>query len=331
MRRGFLRNRMKKDLVVPRASLDHACDILVKECAHVQKGEEVLILADDRQAPKLSTAISTSVSKLHAYAVSIIYPAIQPYREPPQAVLHAMKSSDVIIACSTTPIASGIVDEALKTGPRILSMFRITIDALRRTVPIDYAALRREMKKIKQILDASHFVEISSPRGTHLKVRMADRQTMLALGSIRKPGEIDFIPAGAIGTAPLEGTGEGKVVVDGTILGFGRCLKPIAFEIEKGRVNRLKGGDDWKGLKELLRRDENASMLCEIGLGVNPRAKLVGGPEDERVRGSVHIGLGENRYFGGTLASASHLDGTMLHATLKVDGKELVREGKLLI
>jgi leucyl aminopeptidase (aminopeptidase T) len=242
-----------------------------------------------------------------------------------------MKSSDVIIACSTTPIVSGIIEEALKAGTRILSMFRVTIDALRRTVPIDYRALSIEMKKIKKILDASNFVEIFSPKGTHLHVQMANRPTRLALGSVRKRGEIDFIPAGAIGVAPLEGTAEGRAVVDGTILGFGRCLKPITFEIEKGRVKKVKGGGDWKGLRELLRRDENASMLCEIGLGANPKAKLVGGPEDERVRGSVHVGLGENRYFGGTLASTSHLDGTMLRATLKVDGKELVKDGRLLI
>jgi leucyl aminopeptidase (aminopeptidase T) len=242
-----------------------------------------------------------------------------------------MKSSDVIIACSTRPIAGGVMDKSLKAGARILSMFRITPDALCRTVPIDYRALTLEMKKIKRTLDASNFVEIFSPKGTRLHVRMANRPTRLALGSVRKPGEIDFIPAGAIGVAPLEGTAEGKVIVDGTILGFGRCLKPITFEIEKGRVKKVKGGDDWKGLKELLRRDENASVLCEIGLGANPKARLVGGPEDERVRGSVHFGLGENRYFGGTLASESHLDGTMLGATLKVDGRELVRGGHLMI
>lgn len=72
-------------------------------------------------------------------------------------------------------------------------------------------------------------------------------------------------------------------------------------------------------------------MFCEIGLGVNPKAILVGGPEDERVRGSVHFGLGDNRLFDGTVASASHLDGTMLKATLTVDGTNLVRNGKLLI
>jgi len=312
-------------------SLDRTCYILLEECAHVRRGEEVLVVADDLQAPEIAAAISRAASKLRAHAISIVYPAIQPYREPPRPVLQAMKSVDVVIACATRPIAGGVMDEALKAGARILSMFRITPDALCRTVPIDYPTLTHEMKRIKKILDASHEIEITSRRGTNLYVKMANRPTLLALGSVRKSGEIDYIPAGAIGVAPLEGTAEGKVVVDGTILGFGRCLKPITFEIEKGRVKKIWGGDNWKGLRELLGRDENASMLCEIGLGANPKAKLVGGPEDERVRGSVHIGLGENRYFGGTLASTSHLDGTMLRATLTVDGKDLVKDGRLLI
>jgi leucyl aminopeptidase (aminopeptidase T) len=242
-----------------------------------------------------------------------------------------MKNADVVVACSTRPMANGVMEDALKSGSRILSMFRITMGALCRTVPIDYRTLTEEMKKIKKILDASRAIKITSPRGTHLCVQMANRPTLLALGSVRKSGEIDYIPAGAIGVAPREGTAEGKVVVDGTLLGFGRCLKPVTFEIEKGRVVKVRGESKWKGLGELLHRDKFALWICEIGLGVNPKARLVGGPEDERVRGSVHIGLGENRYFGGILASASHLDGTMLHATLKVDGKELIKDGRLLI
>jgi leucyl aminopeptidase (aminopeptidase T) len=311
--------------------LVRACKILVEQCAHVRSGEEVLVISDDLQAPELCTAISTAARSIRSHAISMVYPAIPPYGEPPRTVIHAMNNADVVIGCATTPIASGIIEEALKAGARILSMFRITTDALSRTVPIDYRALSREMKRIKRILDASDFIEISSPSGTRLSVQMAGRPTMLALGSVRKPGEIDFIPAGAIGVAPLEGTAEGKVVVDGTLLGFGRAVKPVTFEIQKGRVVKVKGVSYWKGLRELLYRDEYASWLCEIGLGVNPRARLVGGPEDERIRGSVHVGLGENRYFGGTIASASHLDGTLLRATLTVDGKELVKDGRLLI
>jgi leucyl aminopeptidase (aminopeptidase T) len=311
--------------------LSHACNILMEQCASVRRGEEVLIVADDLQAHELNGSLWTAAARFGAHPVLMVYPAIEPYGEPPRTVLHAMKSADVVIACGTRPFASQVMEEALKTGARILSMFRITPDAVARTVPIDYPVLNREMKKIKKILDDSTVIEISSARGTQLRVRMGGRPTRLALGSVRKSGEIDFIPAGAIGVAPLEGTAEGRVAVDGTVLGFGRCPEPILFEFERGKAKALKRGTRWEGLRELLGRDRNAAMLCEIGLGANPKARLTGGPEDERVRGSVHIGLGENRFFGGTLASASHLDGTMLKATLTVDGQDLVRNGKLLV
>lgn len=308
-----------------------ACKILMEQCAHVKKGEELLIVSDDLQSGELELALRDAAVQVGAHPVLANYPALEPYREPPRTVLNAMKSAGVVIACATRPLASEAMEEALKAGARILSMFRITPDALCRTVDIDYSILAKQMTKIKKILDASKVIRISSPRGTDLHVRMAGRSTRLALGSVRKPGQIDFIPAGAIGVAPLEGTAEGRVAVDGTILGLGRCFRPVFFEFERGKVKSLTGETRWKGLKELLHRDPNATLLCEIGLGVNPKARLVGGPEDERVRGSVHIGLGENRYFGGTLASASHLDGTILGSTLTVDGRDLVRNGKLLI
>lgn len=314
-----------------KSRLVHACRILVTECAHIRRGEEVLLLTDDLQAPILSEAISVAVSQRGGVPISVVYPAIPPYWEPPQTVIHAMKRADVVIAFAIRPIGSEPIEEAREAGARLLSMFRITPDALVRTVPIDYERLKRETRKIQKTLETSGVAEIASPQGTNFRVRMAGRPVRAALGSVRKRGEIDFIPAGAIGVAPLEGTAEGRVVANGTILGFGRCLRPLIFEVEKGRVMSVKGGRQWKGLRELLERDANATCLCEIGLGVNPKAKLVGGPEDERVRGSVHIGLGENRYFGGTLASASHLDATLVGATLTVDGKELVKNGRLLM
>jgi leucyl aminopeptidase (aminopeptidase T) len=311
--------------------LARACNILIKECAHVRKGEEVLVLADEAQDKALVSGIATAVSRSGAGAISMIYPTIAPYREPPESVVEAMKKAPVIIACGTTPMAAEVIRESLESGARILSMFRISPESFARTVPIDYRKLKREMEKIKKILDGAGTVEITSPAGTQFKVRMAGRPTKLALGSVRKAGEVDHIAAGAIGVAPLEGTAEGRIVVDGTILGFGRAFDPVTFEIRAGKIMKTKGGRNWKGLRQLLHRDDYAPWVCEIGLGVNPKARLVGGPEDERVRGSVHVGFGENRFFEGTIASASHMDGTMLRATLLVDGKELVRDGKLLI
>jgi leucyl aminopeptidase (aminopeptidase T) len=311
--------------------LAHACNILIRECAHVRKGEEVLVLADDAQERDLVSGLAAAVSRAGARAISMLYPVIAPYREPPRSVVLAMKNAPVVLACGTTPMAAEVIKESLESGARMLSMFRISPESFARTVPIDYRRLKREMRKIKDILDGSGNVEIASPAGTEFKVQMAGRPTKLALGSVRKAGEVDHIAAGAIGVAPLEGTAEGRIVVDGTILGFGRAFDPVTLDIRAGKIVKIKGGGNWKGLRRLLRRDQHAPWVCEIGLGVNPKARLVGGPEDERVRGSVHVGFGENRFFEGTIASASHMDGTMLRATLRVDGKELVKGGRLLI
>jgi leucyl aminopeptidase (aminopeptidase T) len=328
---GSRKSRWEQEEIGVVRNLARACNILIKECAHVRKGEEVLVLADEDQDRDLVFGIATAVSRAGARAISMIHPTIAPYREPPETVVQAMKNVPVIIACGTTPIAAEVIKESLVSGARILSMFRITPESFARTVPIDYRTLKREMEKIKKILDGSGVVEISSPAGTQFRVQMAGRPTMLALGSVRKAGEVDHIAAGAIGVAPLEGTAEGRVVVDGTILGFGRAFDPVTFDIRAGKIMKIKGGRNWKGLRQLLHRDEYAPWVCEIGLGVNPKATLVGGPEDERVRGSVHVGFGENRFFEGTIASASHMDGTMLRATLKVDGKQIVRNGRFLI
>jgi len=324
-------NRTKKEEIQMGKDLARACDILMQKCAHVRKREEVLVLADDAQDRELVFGLAAAVSRAGAMAICMTYPVIAPYRVPPESVVEAMKNVPVIIACGTTPMAAEVIKQSLESGARILSMFRITPESFTRTVPIDYRLLKRETEKIKKILDGSGTVEITSPAGTRFKVQMAGRPTKIALGSVRKAGEVDFIAAGAIGVAPLEGTAEGRIVVDGTILGFGRAFDPVTFDIRAGKIVIIKGGRNWKGLRQLLHRDEYAPWVCEIGLGVNPEATLVGGPEDERVRGSVHVGFGENRFFEGTIASASHMDGTMLRATLKVDGKEIVKNGRLLV
>ena len=120
-----------------------ACKILMEQCAHVKKGEELLIVSDDLQSGELELALRDAAVQVGAHPVLANYPALEPYREPPRTVLNAMKSAGVVIACATRPLASEAMEEALKAGARILSMFRITPDALCRTVDIDYSILAK--------------------------------------------------------------------------------------------------------------------------------------------------------------------------------------------
>jgi leucyl aminopeptidase (aminopeptidase T) len=66
-------------------------------------------------------------------------------------------------------------------------------------------------------------------------------------------------------------------------------------------------------------------------LGLNDRAVLSGLVlEDEKVLGTVHIALGDNSTFGGTVEVPSHLDGVLLNPTLWLDGKKILEQGRLI-
>ncbi|MFA6506421.1 MAG: hypothetical protein WCT14_09995, partial [Treponemataceae bacterium] len=72
-------------------------------------------------------------------------------------------------------------------------------------------------------------------------------------------------------------------------------------------------------------------VVAELGIGTNDKATLIGNLlEDEKVYGTVHLAFGSNATFGGTISAGVHIDGIMLNPTLTVDGRVIVRGGKVL-
>ena len=70
--------------------------------------------------------------------------------------------------------------------------------------------------------------------------------------------------------------------------------------------------------------------IGELGIGTNPLARLTGVIlEDEKIYGTVHIALGSNDTFGGTVAAGIHVDGIITRPRLLLDGKTVVEEGKV--
>ena len=49
------------------------------------------------------------------------------------------------------------------------------------------------------------------------------------------------------------------------------------------------------------------------------------------IYGTVHIALGSNDTFGGTVAAGIHVDGIITRPELSLDGRVLVRDGKVLV
>ena len=77
---------------------------------------------------------------------------------------------------------------------------------------------------------------------------------------------------------------------------------------------------------------KGARNIAEFGIGTNDSAKLSGVLlEDEKVMGTVHLALGNNITMGGTFNVPIHLDGIIKKPTVYLDGKLLMKSGKLLI
>jgi leucyl aminopeptidase (aminopeptidase T) len=120
--------------------------------------------------------------------------------------------------------------------------------------------------------------------------------------------------------------------VDGAVAGVGLPAAPIVMMVEDGRIVSIEGGADAEKLRGLLESaDENAFRIAELGIGTNPSAKLMGHPlVDEKVLGTVHIGLGNNLFMGGAQDSATHLDVIMLQPQLLLDTEVVLDGGKII-
>ena len=53
--------------------------------------------------------------------------------------------------------------------------------------------------------------------------------------------------------------------------------------------------------------------------------------EDEKILGTVHVAFGASASIGGVVQVPIHLDCVILRPELEIDGRVVVREGKLLL
>jgi len=104
----------------------------------------------------------------------------------------------------------------------------------------------------------------------------------------RKGGSLydDLFPTGEFNIAPIEGSANGKLVVDLTMHHLGRRWTPIELTVDKGRVTKIDGGADARILRDdsRLYGDDNACMCpAEASVGVNAKAMVRGVQREDKI------------------------------------------------
>ena len=215
------------------------------------------------------------------------------------------------------------------TFPNLWTMFW-------RAVDVDYEAMQQEAAALAAALEGATEVRLLSDSGTDLTLTVGDRPVLVDDGvmsddDVEQGDTAVNLPAGEVFFAPVETSVRGRVIIDFAYRN-GQTMRGLELTVEQGRVTlhgTPQGGCAFREVLALGHGD--ADVIGELGIGLNPGVdRFCGyGPTDEKRRGTVHLGLGENRYFGGNNAADFHWDLFVERPTLVVDGRTVIEAGNL--
>jgi hypothetical protein len=127
-----------------------------------------------------------------------------------------------------------------------------------------------------------------------------------------------------------DGSADGKIVID-RYLRDGRLIRGLTLVFDKGSLTSMTAANDMSGLKAAYDAAGGAKdRFGYIDIGINPETRLpVGtGRTIWTAPGSVVIGFGDNRGFGGTNTSDFGFAAQLAGATIAVDGNPVVANGR---
>ncbi len=190
---------------------------------------------------------------------------------------------------------------------------------------IDYGAMAKTAYKLAEILENAKTAHVSSLSGTDILLEIEDRGFSTDVRITREP-YLANLPCGEIWCGPIETQGNGIIVCDGSIGDIGKVKKPLRITVNDGKIINLKSKDKKlvKRVKELISVDEEASIIGELGIGLNPGAKLNGILlEDEKALKTAHIAFGNNTDMqGGQNTSETHRDFLFYNPTIRITYKD---------
>jgi len=313
--------------------------ILVEQCLNVQPNEEFLVVTDTNKLGVAQLIAGAAVERDASVSLAIMSPLPAPGMEPPKAIAAAMKASDAIVMATTFTITqSRAREEAQKLGARILSQGGIDENFLASDYyKVDYQKQKPIVDKVASMLTKATKARLTSEAGTSLEMSIDGREAFSWNNVCHERGTLGSPPDIEACIAPLEDTAKGTLVADGstTLSELGLLTEPIRIEIERGTAVDIKGGAQAHRLKRKLDSysDPNVFRVGELGVGLNPMvSELVGIPlVDEGALGTVHIALGQNITYYGTIVAKTHIDLIVKNITLELDGMTILRAGKLQI
>ena len=310
---------------------------VVKTMGKVNKNSKVLFLSDaDTEINKkylISALKQTNASFKHIQ----IKGAKTHGAEMDSKIANEMKSVDLVIGLTKSNIThTKARKDAQAKGVHIIALPESHENNffLANGWKCDFKKIKPKIEKLAKALTKANRARVYSDDGTDVEMSIKNRNGRAITGfSNSKDISAGYCLEASL--APVEGTANGRIVVNTSVPGV--CLikkRNIEITIKDGFAIKITGGQEAKIFKNLLKKfnDSKVYNLGELGVGMNPECTIDGTMcSDESVWGAIQLALGTSFYIGGTIKAAAHYDTIVTNANLELDGKLIFRNKDLLI
>ena len=141
------------------------------------------------------------------------------------------------------------------------------------------------------------------------------------------------LPSGEVCFAPPEDSVWGHAFIE-VAYWQGQPIRELELEFRIGCVQAIRATEGLDLFQAAVAGSGgDADIIGEFGIGLNPAVSAITGFTllDEKMIGTCHLALGENRALGGINNSSLHWDLVVQNAILEADGEVILADGELKI
>jgi len=310
---------------------------LFTSITHLKEDEKVLVITDDTKL-EIGQYVYSYAKRFFETTMVVMPPRAGHGEEPTDLVRVALENCDVAFGTTTMSLYHSQARRVASEKGRlrwigmqdyVLSMFE------KGGLTADFDAVRKIIDRVEKVFFGKTFT-VTTPGGTNISCSVEGRVPVMDYGASLTPGSASSPPNAEIALGPVEGTGNGVLIIDGSIPHplLNLIQEPISCVVKDGMIVEITGGREADILRKVLAdfNDPSVYNFAELGLGLNDKNVLCGHmAPDEGSYGNMHIGIGKNLGFGGHVDSPLHLDMVMKTVTIDIDGRYIMKDGMLMV
>lgn len=309
------------------------------------KVNERMLIVSDKSRDSISKAFIDSGKRLGLDVGYYYLPELKrPLAEIPDDLKALVEKKDICVNAFSsfaeeTPFRIKLIKLETRSGARVGHAPGLTEEMMiSGAMTADYTKVAEDAKRLIEAFKGAQKVRITTNEGTDITLNISGRD--FDTDAWITPGTMGNLPAGEIWCAPIEDAANGKIVVNGSIGDLGNVKEILTITVNNGKLASLNSKDEElvARVKELTSFDDLASVIGELGIGLNPKARLTGNLlEDEKAGGTAHIAFGRNDDMpGGKNTSKTHRDFLFYNPTFDVeyeDGRKkiIIQDGRVVV